>query len=64
VAERLIEANGVDLCALAEVIPGARLMPLEGAGHGVERPDWERIVHAILEHTAAGQRGLRGASDQ
>jgi pimeloyl-ACP methyl ester carboxylesterase len=45
--------------ALAAVIPGARLMPLEGAGHGVERADWESIVHAILEHTAAAPQRQR-----
>lgn len=38
--------------ALAEEIPGARLLALEGAGHGVDRADWESIVRAILEHTA------------
>jgi pimeloyl-ACP methyl ester carboxylesterase len=37
--------------ALAEEIPGARLLPLEGAGHGAYRPDWDAIVAAILEHT-------------
>jgi pimeloyl-ACP methyl ester carboxylesterase len=37
--------------ALAEEIPGATLVPLEGAGHGVERPDWETIAAAIFEHT-------------
>ena len=37
---------------LAEEIPGATLLPLEGAGHGVERADWETIARAILEHTA------------
>jgi len=40
--------------ALAEEIPGARLLLLEDAGHGVYRADWERIAAAILEHTAAG----------
>jgi pimeloyl-ACP methyl ester carboxylesterase len=35
--------------ALAEEIPGARLLRLEGAGHGVYRPDWEQIVAAIRE---------------
>jgi hypothetical protein len=39
--------------ALAEAIPGAGLLPLEGAGHGVDRADWEAIVRAILKHTAA-----------
>ena len=38
--------------ALAQEIPGARLLLLEGAGHGVDRHDWEIVVSAILEHTA------------
>jgi pimeloyl-ACP methyl ester carboxylesterase len=38
--------------ALAEEVPGARLLRLEGAGHGLERADWETDVGAILEHTA------------
>ena len=42
--------------ALTEEIPGARLLRLEQAGHGVERPDWETIVRAILDHTAASDR--------
>jgi pimeloyl-ACP methyl ester carboxylesterase len=36
---------------LAAVIPGARLLPLEGAGHGVDRADWEPVARAIVEHT-------------
>jgi pimeloyl-ACP methyl ester carboxylesterase len=36
--------------ALAEEIPGARLLRLEGAGHGVDRSDRE-VVEAILDHT-------------
>ena len=38
--------------ALAEAIPGASLLTLERAGHGVDRSDWETIVRAIVEHTA------------
>lgn len=38
--------------ALADEIPGARLLTLEGAGHGVDRADWEIIVRAIVDHTA------------
>jgi len=38
--------------ALAEEIPRARLLALDGAGHGVERDDWETIAGAVLEHTA------------
>ena len=40
---------------LAEEIPGATLLPLEGAGHGVDEADWETIVAAILEHTRVGR---------
>jgi hypothetical protein len=36
--------------ALADEIPGARLLRLEGAGHGVDRADWD-VVEAVLEHT-------------
>ncbi|MFI6444762.1 alpha/beta fold hydrolase [Kitasatospora sp. NPDC050543] len=39
--------------ALAEQIPGGRLLALADAGHGVERADWATIVAAILGHTAA-----------
>ena len=39
--------------ALAGEIPGAKLLTLEGVGHGVERADWERVSDAILAHTAA-----------
>ncbi|MGH9211927.1 MAG: alpha/beta fold hydrolase [Acidimicrobiales bacterium] len=38
--------------ALAAEIPGAGLLALEGAGHGVDRADWETIVEAIIEHSA------------
>ena len=44
--------------ALVEEIAGARLLPLEGAGHGVYRADWEAIAGAILEHTAASGRSV------
>ena len=37
--------------ALTEELPDARLLRLEGAGHGVYRADWEPIVEAILERT-------------
>jgi pimeloyl-ACP methyl ester carboxylesterase len=38
--------------ALVKEIPDAELLTLAGAGHGVDRADWETIVRAILEHTA------------
>jgi pimeloyl-ACP methyl ester carboxylesterase len=37
--------------ALVEEIPGARLLTLEGGGHGVDRRDWDTVAGAILEHT-------------
>jgi pimeloyl-ACP methyl ester carboxylesterase len=42
--------------ALADEIPGARLMRLDGAGHGIDRADWDTIVAAILGHTARNAR--------
>jgi pimeloyl-ACP methyl ester carboxylesterase len=45
--------------ALAREIPAARLLTLEGAGHGVERADWEKITRAILAHTDVGDRGAK-----
>lgn len=42
--------------ALAHEIPGATLLALENAGHGVDRADWEAIVHAIVQHTARTAR--------
>jgi len=37
--------------ALAEVIPRARLIAVEGAGHGLESIDPRMLADAILEHT-------------
>ncbi|MGI5451707.1 alpha/beta fold hydrolase [Streptomyces sp. CA-249302] len=43
--------------ALAEEIPGARLLALEDAGHGVDRADWETIAQAVVAHTVADGQG-------
>jgi pimeloyl-ACP methyl ester carboxylesterase len=45
---------------LAEEIPGATLVPIDGAGHGVDQADWPIIVPAILHHTAAASSGSKG----
>jgi pimeloyl-ACP methyl ester carboxylesterase len=37
--------------ALADEIPGAKLLVLEGAGHGIVRTDWETIARAIIRQT-------------
>ena len=39
--------------ALADGIPGARLMTIGDAGHGLEPADHDLVARAILEHTAA-----------
>ena len=49
--------------ALADEIPGASLLRLEGAGHGVYRADWERIIPAILAHPASSQAGGETSSN-
>jgi pimeloyl-ACP methyl ester carboxylesterase len=38
--------------ALTDEIPGAHLLTLEGAGHGIEPVDWEPVARAIVAHTA------------
>jgi pimeloyl-ACP methyl ester carboxylesterase len=43
--------------ALAGEIPGARLLLLEGAGHGIDRADWDTLAEAILAHTRHDVRG-------
>lgn len=37
--------------ALAAEIPGAHLLALEGAGHGIDPVDWALVTAAILDHT-------------
>ncbi len=39
--------------ALVAEIPDATLLPLDGAGHGLARDDWDTVVSAIAEHTAS-----------
>ena len=38
--------------ALAEAVPGARLVTIEGGGHELHEADWSQIVEAIVTHTA------------
>ncbi|MGG1658417.1 alpha/beta fold hydrolase [Brevibacillus sp. NRS-1366] len=38
--------------ALAEEIPQASLMTLEGTGHEVHSDDWDRIIQGIFTHTS------------
>jgi len=39
--------------ALAAEIPGARLLRLRDAGHGLDRADWDTVAAAILAHTGS-----------
>src|SRR5262249_8795704 len=39
--------------ALAHEIPGARLLRLDGAGHGIDPADRETIAAVIIDHTVA-----------
>jgi pimeloyl-ACP methyl ester carboxylesterase len=47
--------------ALASEIPSARLLRLEGAGHGVQRADWAVITEAIATHTSASSNEQRSS---
>jgi pimeloyl-ACP methyl ester carboxylesterase len=42
--------------ALAREIPDGTLLALDSAGHGVDRADWDTIVHAIVHHTGQAAR--------
>ena len=45
--------------ATAEAVPGARLLMVEGLGHGLSYPDlWDGIVEAITAHTKASTQKL------
>jgi pimeloyl-ACP methyl ester carboxylesterase len=39
---------------LARAVPSARLLQLDGGGHGIERADWKTVLAAILNHTDFG----------
>jgi pimeloyl-ACP methyl ester carboxylesterase len=43
--------------ALANEIPRAQLLLLEGAGHGIDPADWETVTHAILDHSSIASPG-------
>jgi hypothetical protein len=47
--------------ALAREIPNARLLPLQGMGHGYP-PEWSWAVFvpALLEHTTSGRQSDQG----
>jgi pimeloyl-ACP methyl ester carboxylesterase len=38
--------------ALAEAVPGAKLVTIDGGGHELHENDWDQILDAIVAHTA------------
>lgn len=44
---------------LADMIPDAVLLALEGTGHELPEGDWDQVVQAILAHTATTASGQR-----
>jgi pimeloyl-ACP methyl ester carboxylesterase len=49
--------------ALADDIPAARLMRLEGRGHGIDPADQETIAAAIIDHLNAGRTRSRAGRE-
>jgi pimeloyl-ACP methyl ester carboxylesterase len=43
--------------ALAEAVPGATLVTVEGGGHELHEGDWDQILDAIVAHTSAAPAG-------
>jgi pimeloyl-ACP methyl ester carboxylesterase len=43
--------------ALAEAVPGATLVTVEGGGHELHEGDWDQILDAIVAHTRAAPPG-------
>lgn len=39
--------------ALAASIPGATMLTLEGVGHELPQPEWDKVIAAMLEHTSS-----------
>ncbi len=48
--------------ALAAAIPGARFLPLDGAGHGIDLADRAAIASAIVEHARPTREPVRGTT--
>lgn len=42
--------------ALADAVPGARLVTLEGAGHGLHKNDWDLVISELSVHTDRNQK--------
>ena len=39
--------------ALVASIPGARMLSLDGIGHELPEPEWDKVIAAMLEHTSS-----------
>lgn len=49
-ADTLVQPSGGE--RTAEVVPGARLLVVEGMGHDLAPPLWPRLIDAVTEHAA------------
>lgn len=47
--------------AFADIVPGARLVRIEGGGHELHPADWDVMIAAIAEHTASPKAGKRSS---
>ena len=45
----------------AKAIPGAKLLMIDGMGHGLPRGAWPQIIGAIADTAARGEAAARGA---
>lgn len=44
--------------ALADEVPGGKLLALPGGGHGLDPADWDTVIAAIADHTHVATAGL------
>jgi pimeloyl-ACP methyl ester carboxylesterase len=60
-ADKLVDPSGSH--RLAELVPGAELVIVEGMGHDLVPPLWPRLVEAITSHARQHGDRLTGAAD-
>jgi pimeloyl-ACP methyl ester carboxylesterase len=60
-ADKLIDPSGGD--RTAEVVPGAKLVVVEGMGHDLARPLWPQLVDEIVDHARRAQAAPAATAD-
>jgi len=58
--DRLVRPSGGR--ATAKAVPGAKLVEIEGMGHGLPRGAWPRIIDAIVANSQAGSPQRSGSA--